>query len=100
VKHQLLTKAWLIATGIAVLGLAPAWSDDLVEGTGKNLVLRRCTGCHEAALFTAARHTKPEWKTIVDTMIGYGADMSRADAEVITDYLAMYYGPAAETPKQ
>ena len=65
----------------------PSFGDDLPDGTGKDVVVKQCTGCHGAENFVDKKKDKDGWKRTVDTMIAYGADINDADAEVILTYL-------------
>ncbi|HEV2200464.1 MAG TPA: cytochrome c [Bryobacteraceae bacterium] len=84
--------AFLVVFGVA----APrAMAQDLPDGPGKDVVVKICTSCHDADNFTSKKHTKAEWKEVVDTMIAYGAEVSDDQVEVITTYLAKNFGKAA-----
>ena len=84
--------AFLVVFGVA----APrATAQDLPDGAGKDVVVKVCTSCHDADNFTSKKHTKAEWKEVVDTMIAYGAEVSDEQVEVITTYLAKNFGKAA-----
>jgi competence protein ComEA len=74
---------------IAAFGLLSplARADDLPEGKGKDLILRACTGCHKAEEIAVYRFTKDEYQTIVYRMGDRGAQATRAELDVIADYL-------------
>jgi competence protein ComEA len=78
----------------AVAGaIAPrAQAQDLPDGPGKDVVVKACTSCHDADNITSKKHTKAEWKEVVDTMVAYGAEVSDEQTEIITTYLAKYFG--------
>lgn len=83
----------VLALFIVAGAAAPrAQAQDLPDGDGKDVVVKACTSCHDADNFTSKKHTKAEWKEVVDTMIAYGAEISDANVEVITTYLAKNYG--------
>ena len=73
-----------------------AFSQDLPDGEGKDVVVKGCTGCHDADNFTSKRKTKEGWKTTVDTMIAYGAELSDEQSEIIVKYLAKNFGNEAK----
>jgi hypothetical protein len=86
----------VLALFVVVGAAAPrAQAQDLPDGEGKDVVVKACTSCHDADNFTSKKHTKAEWKEVVDTMIAYGAEISDAQVDVITTYLAKNYGKAA-----
>jgi len=83
--------ALLVASVFAI----PGFSQDLPEGTGKDLVIKVCTSCHGAENFTDKRNTKEDWKAVVQTMIEYGAEVSSEQAEIIVNYLTKNFGKSA-----
>lgn len=84
--------AFLLVVGVA----APrAMAQDLPDGAGKDVVVKVCTSCHDADNFTSKKHTKAEWKEVVDTMIAYGAEVADEQVEIITTYLAKNFGKAS-----
>jgi competence protein ComEA len=84
---------------IAALGLAPAPlpAADLPDGKGKELILRACIGCHKADEIAVYRFTKDEYQTIVYRMGDRGAQASRAELDVIAEYLFANF-PKVEDP--
>ena len=94
-KTRRLITSSVLALFVAAGALAPrAQAQDLPDGEGKDATVKACTSCHDADNFTSKKHTKAEWKEVVDTMIAYGAEISDANVEVITTYLAKNYGKA------
>jgi competence protein ComEA len=69
-------------------------AQDLPDGPGKDVVVKACTSCHDTDNFTSKKHTKAEWKGVVDTMVAYGAEISDEQSEIITTYLTKNYGKA------
>ncbi len=69
-----------IAVGLVLLAFRPAWSQDLPEGPGKDVVVKRC-------------------KAVVETMMGYGSEITRSEVDVVADYLAKNYGPDSSPAK-
>src|SRR4051812_42264313 len=88
-----------IALSGFLISATPVFAQDLPDGPGKDVVVKACTSCHDADNFTSKKHTKEEWKSVVDTMVGYGAEITDEQAEVITTYLAKNYGKSAITAK-
>ncbi len=74
---------------IAALGLPsrPVLAADLPDGKGKELILRACTGCHKPEEIAVYRFTKDEYQTIVYRMADRGAQASKAELDIIADYL-------------
>jgi hypothetical protein len=59
---------------------------------GATLVQERCSVCHPLARVEASKHTASEWKTIVNTMIARGAQLSTEEATTVVNYLASNFG--------
>ena len=70
----------------------PAFAQDLPDGPGKEQTAKACIGCHGAENFTAKRASKDDWKAVVETMIGYGAEIPKDQLETIVNYLAKNFG--------
>lgn len=68
--------------------LAQAPDDLLPAGPGKDVVVRVCTACHEAAQFAYARHTSEEWDNEIAKMQSAGAEMTAEEQVAISAYLA------------
>ncbi len=62
--------------------------DKLPEGEGKALVQKVCSSCHGLDTALEKKHTEPEWKTVVDSMAGRGAEATDAEFDLIVKYLA------------
>jgi competence protein ComEA len=74
---------------IAALSLLSprARADDLPDGKGKELILHACVGCHKAEEIAVYRFTRDEYHTIVYRMGDRGAQATKAELDVIADYL-------------
>lgn len=59
---------------------------------GATLVQERCTACHPLSRVESARYSAAEWKTIVDTMIARGAQLTPEEETVVVSYLAANFG--------
>ncbi len=59
---------------------------------GASLVQERCSVCHPLTRVESSRHTATEWKTIVDTMIGRGAQLTAPEETVVVEYLSANFG--------
>jgi competence protein ComEA len=79
----------LVAFSIAafVLLSVRAQAADLPDGKGKELILRACTGCHKPEEIAVYRFTKDEYHTIAYRMGDRGAQATRAELDIIADYL-------------
>ena len=74
----------LIAT-ILLCSALPAWSQELPEGKGKELVAAQCTTCHQ---FRAGSGYTPQgWNTVMRMMVNHGAPIPKDQIASITEYL-------------
>ena len=87
-----MTVRLLSATLLAALPASSVRAQDLPGGTGKDLVIRVCTVCHELTRITSKRLTKDQWNDTVDKMAARGAKASDEEFETIVTYLAKYFG--------
>ena len=79
----------LFVFSIASLPLA---AQDLPDGPGKDTFAKVCSQCHGLDIIVTLKHTKAEWKTVVDTMASYGASAKDEEFDAIIDYLAKNFG--------
>ncbi len=91
------------ASGLVVLILsltiaAPARSQILPDGPGKEATARVCSQCHELARSVSLHQDFAGWQATIQKMVSLGATASPEDFEAILDYLAKNF-PAAEPPK-
>jgi mono/diheme cytochrome c family protein len=63
---------------------------------GAAILERTCTQCHTLRGLSAYANYwgEPEWRSMVDTMIGYGAELGPEELPVLVRYLAVNYGTA------
>lgn len=68
--------------------------DALPPGKGRDILEAACTSCHEYEEMMKVRGklTREEWRTVVRTMIDYGAEVSAKDVDVLVDYLNQHLG--------
>jgi hypothetical protein len=94
--------AWCGALGLVlVLGMAGrAWSQDLPEGKGKEVVEQQCTVCHGTSNFTSSRFSRQDWEYVVNEMIDRGALISDEDKTIIVNYLTEHFGPEEKPPEE
>ena len=67
--------------------LAP---DELPADTGRDLVLRTCSGCHAVQAFSGARLNVTEWELMVADMRLRGARATDDEARTVVSYLAKH----------
>lgn len=60
----------------------------LPAGAGKQILSRACVRCHKLSLVTSARKSQAEWQAAVARMVSFGATLSAAEQQTLTQYLA------------
>ena len=80
--------------------LAPlAQAADLPDGKGKEIILRACTGCHKPEEIAAYRFTKDEYHAIAYRMGDRGAQATRAELDIVADYLFEHFPKIEDATK-
>jgi cytochrome c5 len=76
---------------------APAKTADipLPDGEGKDLVIKKCSTCHETNMFSRRRYDKDHWNQILDNMTSKGMDATDAELDTIATYLTTNLGPTS-----
>jgi virginiamycin B lyase len=93
-----MTAKWILALGAACLlgDVLPAWSQNLPDGPGKELVASTCGNCHELRRVTNAGYSKEGWDNDMQMMQSVGVPLSAEQFAVVSDYLAKSF---PEKPK-
>ena len=62
---------------------------DLPPGQGRTILQTSCTVCHDLGEVTKFRgyYNRQQWQDIVVTMMEYGANIKKGEADVLVDYL-------------
>jgi cytochrome c oxidase cbb3-type subunit 3 len=68
----------------------PAANIDL---RAEGLLLSRCAVCHSTDMVTQQRLDRVKWDATVKKMMHWGADLSKEEAVLLTDYLSARYHP-------
>jgi competence protein ComEA len=76
----------------AFLALSAGAQSGLPDDKGKDLVVKVCTGCHSATVFSGHEGSLEHWQSTIDLMIARGAKGSDAEFEQIAQYLARHFG--------
>lgn len=79
---------------VAASAVAAGPNDILPEAPAKALVVRACTGCHQASQVVAKRLTADEWDITLGKMVDRGARLTDTEQDQVYDYLVKYFGPA------
>lgn len=79
----------LTAAGASAPADAPV---NLPPDPGKAVVTKTCQSCHDLDMVTEARHTAPEWTSVIQRMRANGAELSDDEAKQAQAYLVKVYG--------
>lgn len=72
--------------------------ETLPEGPGRDLVLQTCSKCHDLKMIVSQRKTAAAWQRTVNEMLRLGARLNSDETEIVTNYLATWFGPDASWP--
>lgn len=72
--------------------------DYLPEGEARNLIFQGCVQCHDLRNTVSQRKTLSGWRRTVNEMIWRGAPLMADEAETITRYLSVSFGPEKPIP--
>lgn len=89
--------AWFLCTALASSEASLAGLQEpepLPPGKGREILEAACTSCHAFEEMTKLRGklTRDEWRTVVRTMIDYGAEVNGKDVDVLVEYLDQHLG--------
>jgi cytochrome c5 len=89
----------LTAVGVGLYGgvasAAQDPNDALPEGAGKALILRACTGCHDASVISDKPRTADDWDYVLGRMMQNGAELTAEEQDTLAAYLVKNFGKAA-----
>jgi cytochrome c5 len=85
----------LVAAGAAV---AQGPNDVLPDGPGKDVVVRVCTGCHEASQIAEKPRTPQDWEYVIGKMIDGGAELTAEEQDAVYAYLVKAFPKPAPAP--
>ncbi len=71
---------------------------NLPAGKGREALNRVCTSCHDLNSVPGLHYSRPEWKTLVDSMKEMGAQATAAEFAEIVEYLTVNFGPQKGAP--
>src|SRR5256886_17589629 len=65
----------------------PAWSQELPEGKGKEMVAALCNSCHPFHARLGGGYTAEGWRTFMRMMANHGVNELEDQTATITEYL-------------
>jgi cytochrome c5 len=92
------TMLWIALTAFsAAIAIGGQQQSKFPEGPGRAILERACGTCHDAGSIANHRYATPgEYRDIVESMIGSGAQVSDAEKPVLVDYLFTSFGKKPE----
>jgi Quinohemoprotein amine dehydrogenase A, alpha subunit, haem binding len=90
----------VVGGAIVMVGAAAAQQADLPAGPNRELVSRKCQGCHDlSVVIEASGQNREDWNATIDEMItSNGMSVTQEERAMILDYLSSYLGPSASQP--
>lgn len=97
VVRRLMSACRVLLALFLLLGTALAEdTSQYPPGPGRDVFIRICTRCHEAANSTKLRLTRRQWQGKVYQQADRGAEVSGEELDQIVEYLAKNFGPDAK----
>src|SRR5215472_13869741 len=85
-----------LMAAILICAPASAWSQDLPEGKGKELVAARCNSCHPFYARVGAGYTPTGWVTVMRMMTNFGVSLPPDQLATMTEYLTKNFPEKAK----
>ena len=93
----MLKQSCLSLAAAALLSSAfPAWSQELPDGPGKELVAAQCNSCHALSARVGAGYTATGWRTVMRMMINLGVPIPPDQLATMTGYLTKNFPEKAK----
>ncbi len=93
----MLKQSCLSLAAAALLSSAfPAWSQELPDGPGKELVAAQCNSCHALSARVGAGYTATGWRTVMRMMINLGVPIPPDQLATMTAYLTKNFPEKAK----
>lgn len=69
------------------------WADQMPPGEGREIIVKKCQGCHDSQRTIAFARTKEQWHELTESMIERGSPVTAEELPVLVDYFTRYFGP-------
>ena len=80
-----------------VLTSSPLYAQEFPDGPGKDVTLKLCSNCHEAAQAASLRLDRAGWQDIITDMMAQGLEATPEELAQALEYLATSFAPAPES---
>jgi competence protein ComEA len=74
-------------------------AQDLPDKKGRDVVFKVCASCHGTEQFDSMRMAKEQWSSVVNDMIGRGANPTNEEFDAVVAYLSTWLGPQTNVNK-
>jgi quinoprotein glucose dehydrogenase len=91
-----LAKAQDTVPAANAVAVAPSTQNHLPPGSGHDLMVRVCSGCHSPDLAASQHLSAEEWNSLVQNMSARGAVATDEEFDQITEYLARSFPAASQ----
>jgi DNA uptake protein ComE-like DNA-binding protein len=95
----LLCSFWPQAWAIADTPSQNSSGDLLQDAPGKDMVVKKCTQCHDASQFATQRKSGDDWQQVITQMSSNGLTLTDEEEAIVLDYLTKNLGPTSAPPK-
>jgi competence protein ComEA len=90
-----LSAALFVSAGISAQDASQqSAKDPLPDAPGKDLVLQKCTQCHDESRFAVLRRSADDWDQVLTQMTTNGLTVTDEEYSIILNYLSKNLGPA------
>jgi cytochrome c553 len=84
-----------LSTSLAlVAGLLGLAAQQLPEGEGRQVIVARCSNCHELDRVAKTRRDREGWNALLEKMLENGAALDDKERALALDYLSRHLAPA------
>lgn len=84
---------------VAAASAPDAPKDLLPDAPGKDIVVRKCTQCHDASQFALQRKSGDDWDQMITQMTSNGLTLTDEEYGIVLDYLTKNLGPTSPSAK-
>lgn len=68
------------------------WADQMPAGEGREIIIKKCQGCHDSQRTIAFARPKERWQELIESMIERGSPVTAEELPVMVDYFTKYFG--------
>jgi cytochrome c5 len=90
----------VVGGAVVMVGATAAQQTDLPAGPNREVVSRKCQGCHDlSVVIEASGQSREDWSATINEMVtSNGMSVTPEERAMILDCLSRYLGPSAPHP--